>query len=92
MTSMTKSTKTGSGTASKTATRKSPARKTPVRKKAAGKSVNEVTSRLHPEMREQMIAVSAYYRAKGRSFIGGSDVQDWLAAEDEIDRLLINRV
>jgi len=46
---------------------------------------------LQPEMREQMIAESAYYRARGRGFMAGDELQDWLAAEDEIDRLLLNQ-
>jgi len=63
------------------------ARKTPARQSAKKKS-----SGLRPELREQMIAESAYYRAQGRSFMVGYDLQDWLAAEDEIDRLLLNQI
>jgi len=48
--------------------------------------------RLQPDMRNQMIAESAYFRALGRGFVGGDTVLDWLAAEDEIDRLLINQI
>ena len=53
---------------------------------------NDKNRTVHPEVREQMIAESAYYRAHGRGFIPGYEVQDWLAAEDEIDRLLLNYV
>ncbi|MDE2259892.1 MAG: DUF2934 domain-containing protein [Betaproteobacteria bacterium] len=38
--------------------------------------------------REEMIAVAAYYRAEHRDFDGGDSVEDWLAAEAEIDALL----
>ena len=38
--------------------------------------------------REEMIAVAAYYRAEHRDFDGGDSVEDWLAAEVEIDALL----
>jgi len=44
-----------------------------------------------PAMRGQFIAVSAYYRAEKRNFESGSELDDWLRAEDQIDRLLINR-
>jgi len=37
--------------------------------------------------RYQMIATAAYYRAEHRGFSGGNPVDDWLAAEAEIDRL-----
>lgn len=36
--------------------------------------------------RYQMIAIAAYYRAEHRGFMGGNPVEDWLAAEAEIDR------
>lgn len=36
--------------------------------------------------RYQMIATAAYYRAEHRGFTGGNPVEDWLAAEAEIDR------
>lgn len=38
--------------------------------------------------RHQMIACAAYYRAERRGFANGQALQDWLAAETEIDRLL----
>jgi DUF2934 family protein len=44
--------------------------------------------RVSAEERRQMIEVSAYYRAERRGFTGGSAVDDWLAAEIEVDRLL----
>lgn len=41
----------------------------------------------NPEMRWQMIAEAAYYRAERRGFSDGGDaMQDWLEAEKEIDR------
>ena len=46
---------------------------------------------LHPasaEERQQMIAVAAYFRAQGRNFEPGQEVEDWLAAEAEIDEKL----
>jgi hypothetical protein len=35
-----------------------------------------------------MIAVAAYFRAERRGFAPGAAEQDWLAAEQDIDRLL----
>jgi len=35
--------------------------------------------------REHLIAVTAYYRAQGRNFEPGRELEDWLAAEAEID-------
>jgi hypothetical protein len=45
-----------------------------------------------PEERQRMIAEAAYFRALQRGFSGGDSVEDWLAAEREIDaRLLRSR-
>lgn len=43
---------------------------------------------IDPEGRRQMIVRAAYYRAEQRGFAGGSELQDWLEAEAEIDRML----
>jgi len=43
---------------------------------------------LSPEQRHAMIATAAYFRAERRSFVGAAEVDDWLAAEAEIDRTL----
>lgn len=40
------------------------------------------------EERRRMIAENAYYRAQQRGFRGGQAIDDWLAAEREINRLL----
>jgi hypothetical protein len=37
------------------------------------------------EQRRQMIADAAYRRAQLRGFAPGEEVQDWLAAEAEVD-------
>src|SRR5882672_8916012 len=37
------------------------------------------------EKRREQIALAAYYRAERRGFQGGSPLDDWLAAEAEID-------
>jgi hypothetical protein len=35
--------------------------------------------------REQLIAEAAYYRAERRGFQPGHELEDWLAAEAEVD-------
>jgi hypothetical protein len=35
-----------------------------------------------------MIREAAYFRAEARGFVGGDLVEDWLAAEAEIDALV----
>jgi hypothetical protein len=42
------------------------------------------------EQREAMIRKAAYLRAANRRFSPGQEVDDWLAAETEIDRMLAN--
>lgn len=37
--------------------------------------------------REAMIARLAYFRAEKRGFAGGHEMEDWLLAEAEVDRL-----
>jgi len=39
----------------------------------------------HGPSRESMIAESAYYRAERRGFAPGGELDDWLAAEREVD-------
>jgi hypothetical protein len=40
------------------------------------------------EVRYRMICEAAYLRAERRGFTPGGEVEDWLAAEEEVDRLL----
>ncbi|MGD0492701.1 MAG: DUF2934 domain-containing protein [Steroidobacteraceae bacterium] len=39
-----------------------------------------------PEDRQAMIAQAAYFRAQQRHFEPGHELEDWLAAESEVDR------
>jgi hypothetical protein len=41
-----------------------------------------------PEARQALIAKAAYYRAERRDFEPGHEMEDWLAAEAEVDRML----
>lgn len=38
--------------------------------------------------RHRMIAEAAYFRAAGRGFAPGGELEDWLAAQREVDALL----
>lgn len=52
--------------------------------KAKAKSGNGVT----PEQRYLMICEAAYFKAERRGFTPENEIQDWLDAEAEINRLL----
>jgi hypothetical protein len=47
--------------------------------------VTSVVSRLSPDERRGLIAEAAYLRAERRGFVNGGEMDDWLAAEAEID-------
>jgi hypothetical protein len=74
------------------------AKKTPVAKKTAvakktlvaKKTAVSTTSPalVNQEAREHQIAVAAYLRAESRGFEYGGEVQDWLAAEQEVNARL----
>lgn len=40
---------------------------------------------VNPGQRQRMISEAAYFLAEHRGFIGGDPVQDWLAAESELN-------
>lgn len=40
------------------------------------------------QLREAMIAEAAYYRAARRGFVPGHELDDWLAAEQQVDTAL----
>ena len=42
------------------------------------------------DLRHRMISEAAYYRYAERGYADGYDVDDWTAAEAEIDHLLLN--
>jgi hypothetical protein len=44
-----------------------------------------------PENRAKMIAEAAYFRAQRRGFLPGHEVEDWLAAEMQVDLELARR-
>jgi Protein of unknown function (DUF2934) len=77
-----------------TAAISAPAPKSSKRRADAGKTpakVTTTTAAVSADERRAMIALAAYVRAERRGFAGGSEAQDWLAAEKEIDALLSGR-
>ncbi|HTW75271.1 MAG TPA: DUF2934 domain-containing protein [Steroidobacteraceae bacterium] len=42
-----------------------------------------------PEHRRQIIAQAAYFRSQRRGFTPGHELEDWLAAEAEVDTALL---
>jgi hypothetical protein len=46
-----------------------------------------VTSQI--QVRHASIAEAAYFRAERRGFAPGHELEDWLAAEDEVEQRLI---
>ena len=45
-----------------------------------------------PEQRAGLIAEAAFFRAEKRGFAPGHEVEDWLAAESEVDSKLMHAV
>ena len=43
---------------------------------------------IEPERRRAMVAEAAYYRAAGRGFEPGRELEDWYLAEGEVDAML----
>ena len=53
--------------------------------KKAQRAATTAPSRITHEERWHMVAEAAYWRAEKRGFAGGGEVDDWLAAEADID-------
>jgi hypothetical protein len=47
--------------------------------------------RVSEEERRTMIARAAYFRAERRNFAPGQELEDWVAAEAEVDRALAGK-
>lgn len=68
----------------KTTAKKSTAAKPAASRASKAKGSKKVT----PEQRYMMICEAAYYKAERRDFAPENEIQDWLDAEAEINRLL----
>jgi hypothetical protein len=65
----------------------SAARRTPGARKSPTESPS-TRAQLTAEARRALIAQNAYLRAERRGFVPGHEVEDWLAAEAEVEVLL----
>jgi len=65
-----------------------PARKRAPRKRATSTEAAR-PSFVDPQQRAALIARAAYFRAMNRGFAPGNSVEDWLAAEAEVDADLL---
>ena len=72
---------------------------TPVEKAAKPKSektaskqspskISPGNATISPEVRYQMIATAAYFRAEQRGFTHGYEMEDWISGEAQIDDML----
>lgn len=68
-----------------------PSRRTTPAKSAADPAPRTAGIRVSTDERRAMIAQAAYLRAERRGFVPGGEVEDWLAAESEVDALLKSR-
>jgi len=55
---------------------------------APGKGSGISTEPSSSEIRHALIAQTAYFRAQRRGFVPGEELEDWLAAEAEVDTAL----
>jgi len=53
-------------------------------------SVKAPTKTITHSEKQRMIAEAAYLRALSRNFVGGSETEDWLAAEAEVNKKINN--
>ena len=60
--------------------------------KAKGTETRRARVNVPADVRQKMVADAAYYIAERRGFQAGDPVDDWIAAEAEIDDLLTDTV
>jgi hypothetical protein len=53
------------------------------------KAINVTVTSRHYEDRHASIAKAAYFRSEIRGFAPGHEIEDWLAAEEEVDQRLL---
>lgn len=58
---------------------------------ARARTGNSSSLAVSPEERYAMIARVAYFRAAGRGFCPGCELDDWLAAEAEVEERIASR-
>jgi hypothetical protein len=70
------------------ASKPAPAKSAAAAKPARTTAKKPAAPALSPEQRRYYVEVAAYYIAERRGFHGGGELDDWVTAEAEIDRLL----
>ena len=74
-------------------TTQTPRKRAPRKKVApAGAGTPTFGQFVGPEQRAALIAEAAFFRAEKRGFAPGHEVEDWLAAESEVDAKLLHAV
>ncbi len=58
-----------------------------IRQASSSKTSRSGAAKIDPSELYNWIAVAAYYRAEKRGFAPGGEMQDWIEAEAEIERL-----
>lgn len=67
-------------------------KKTTASKKKTAKTTRKTHGKaIDPALRQKMIEETAYFNAQQRGFVSGGDLDDWLAAENEVDIKLIKQ-
>ena len=51
-------------------------------------SMMTASTSIDPDIRRQLVAAEAYFRAERRGFAAGSELDDWVAAEVAVDMRL----
>ena len=69
---------------------KSSTKAAPRRARAVQADPPALTAAVSDDQRRGMIAEAAYFHAERRGFAPGGAVEDWLAAEAEVDALLVH--
>lgn len=65
------------------------AKKASTRKKSVSKTARKASNKtINPELRQKMIEETAYFSAQQRGFVSDNDLDDWLAAEKEVDKTI----
>jgi hypothetical protein len=60
-------------------------------RKSAASAITPTPARfVEPERRAGLIAEAAFFRAEKRGFAPGHEMEDWLAAESEVDAKLMS--
>ena len=75
----------------KTPTSAAPRKRAPRKTLSIVKAEPVIATFVDPERRTEMIAEAAYYRAQTRGFMPGHEIEDWLAAEAEVDAAMLRQ-